>query len=178
MKYKPHPLEKRVAERMGFKRSLRACYKGRPPCTGWELCNDKSCPEKHFFVWRYPNGSASSFLPDFKSDLGGLDSCFEWIEPFLREGFLIYHIGFAKIIGDGYACFMNRKAGAEYFFREEGQSKHLTTIGVGETLGLAFCDAAFKVLERYPQEPVKDPTSGLALEQIDSLLLRSEGGGQ
>jgi len=92
-----------------------------------------------YFIWWV--------VPDFPNDL---NACFEWLEPPLYERFGIYHIGFARVVGVGYNCFMNRHA-VNWPYREEGLSKELTTLGYGESLGEAFCDAALKVIDKYPE---------------------------
>lgn len=104
-------------------------------------------------VWVYPDGSleldhimSEKTPPDFRD----LNCCFEWLEPPLYERFGIYHIGFARVKGVGYNCYMNRVA-VEYPHREEGRSKELMTLGHGKTLGEAFCDATLKVIDRYSE---------------------------
>lgn len=85
--------------------------------------------------------------PDFPNDP---NACFEHIEPPLYERLGIYHIGFARVKGIGYNCYMNRAA-IEYPHREEGRSKELMTLGHGKTLGESFCSAALAVINRYPE---------------------------
>lgn len=92
----------------------------------------------------------SQFVDDYPDILNSLDECFKWLELPLCERLGIYHIGFARVKGVGYNCYMNRAA-IEYPHREEGRSKELMTLGYGKTLGEAFCSAALRVIDRYPE---------------------------
>lgn len=139
-------LNEKLAIFMGCTLDLRACYKGREPQRGYELCDDPHCRAKeHFLVWQWPDGTHARFTPAFLDSYGGLSRCFEWLEPPLYERFGIYHIGFARVEGVGYNCFMNRRA------IEEGRSKESTTLGHGESLEAAFCDATLNVIKKYPE---------------------------
>lgn len=99
----------------------------------------------------YPGETVARRLCDFPS---ALNACFKWLEPPLWEKYRIFHIGFKRVEGVGYSCFMNREAGIEPFDKDtryEGRSKELTTMGYGTTYGESFCDAALRVIERYPE---------------------------
>jgi len=87
----------------------------------------------------------------FPNFVDSLNECFKYLEPPLRDRFGIYHIGFGKVEGIGqYTCYMYRKP-VEWPYRTEGMSKELSTLGHGETLGAAFCDAALQVINKYPE---------------------------
>lgn len=101
--------------------------------------------------WFSPTNIGFLELPDFTDYIWGIAYCFKWLEPPLYERFGIYHIGFSRVKGVGYNCFMNKSV-AEWPYREEGRSKELTTVGTGESLGAAFCDAAWKVIHRYSEQ--------------------------
>jgi len=111
--------------------------------------------------WHY--GGDFSFVepPDFGNDL---NVCFEWLEPPLRERLGIFHIAMCTTEGVGFTCFMNRKA-VEWPYRYEGHSKDLTVIGIGVSRSEAFCDAAGKAIEKFPELEGFDDKQGRACEK-------------
>ena len=118
-------------------------FAGFKPCDCAQCSKGGTFYPSSFYI--YPDDGVHQ-APDFND----LNECFKWLEPPLYERFGIYHIGFARVKGVGYNCYMNRAA-VEYPHREEGRSKELMTLGHGKTLGEAFCDATLKVINRYPE---------------------------